>query len=115
MLQTIQNTLQVHSEEEISEVYVNEAFVGDSAVPMIGRETEAVSVIGRETEVARMEYNAASPDEKALVEACEQFGVQVEGRDFFDIAFVSLLARRRAWRKCCARSEIQEVLKRKPR
>ena len=65
------HTVQVaDQEEDAAEAHVNEGFVGDSGV---SRETGFTA--------DRLEYNAASPDEKALVEACEQFGVQFLGEE----------------------------------
>ena len=64
------HTVQVAEQEgeATAEAHVNQGFVGDSGV---SRETGFMA--------EKLEYNAASPDEKALVEACEQFGVQFLG------------------------------------
>ena len=65
------HTVQVaDQEEDASGTHVNQGFVEDSGV---SRETGFIA--------DRLEYNAASPDEKALVEACEQFGVQFLGEE----------------------------------
>ena len=65
------HTVQVaDQEEDATEAHVNQGFVGDSG---LSRETGFTA--------DRLEYNAASPDEKALVEACEQFGVQFLGEE----------------------------------
>ena len=65
------HTVQVADQEDAApQGHVNHGFVGDSGG---SRETGFVT--------ERLEYNAASPDEKALVEACEQFGVQFLGEE----------------------------------
>jgi hypothetical protein len=56
-------------EEDAVEVHLNKGFVGDDGVE------------GPRAEEEKLEYNAASPDEKALVEACGQAGVRFLGEE----------------------------------
>ena len=64
------HTVQVaEAEDLVAEAHDNQAFVDDMGATGPSSDTKSTK--------DRLEYNAASPDEKALVEACEQFGVQV--------------------------------------
>ena len=68
------HTVQVaEAEDLVAEAHVNQAFVDDMGATGPTSDTKFIK--------DRLEYNAASPDEKALVEACEQFGVQVTCQD----------------------------------